>query len=51
MKSAKFIKILEDCLQSSIQKLESVPDWMLQQDTDLKHTAKVKRAGFKNNNF
>ena len=34
MISAKFVKILEDCLQSSVHKLEPVSDWMLQQDTD-----------------
>ena len=44
MKSAKYIKYLEDCLQSLFQKLELVSDWMFQHDNDRKHTAKVTGA-------
>ena len=51
MKSAKYIKSLEDCLQSSVQKLEPVPDWMLKQDIDPKRTAKVTRVWFEHSNI
>lgn len=51
LNSAKYIKILEDCLQSSVQKLGLEPDWMFQQDNDPKHTAKVTRAWFEDNNI
>ena len=51
MKSPKYIKILKDCLQSSVQKLEPVPDWMFQQDIDPKHTAKVTLALLEDNNI
>ena len=44
MKSAKHIKILEDCLRSSVKKFEPVPDWMFDQNIDPKHTAKVTRT-------
>ena len=43
--------ILQDCLLTSIQKLELEPDWMLQQDNDPKYIAKVTRAWFKENNI
>ena len=49
MKSDKCIKTLEDCLQSSVQTLEPVPDWIFQQDIDPKHTDKVTRAWFEYN--
>ena len=39
IKSVKYLKSLEDCLQSSVQKLELGPDWMFQQDIDPKQTA------------
>ena len=51
MKSAKYFNILQDFLQSSVQKSEIGPDWMFQQDKDPKQTAKVARAWFKNNNI
>ena len=51
MKSAKNIEISEDYVLSSVQKLEPVPDWMFQQDIDPKHTAKVSRAWFDDNNI
>ena len=51
MKSTKCCKILEDCLESYVQKLEPVPDGMFQQDIDSKHTAKVIHAWFDDNNI
>ena len=51
IKLAKYFKNLEDCLQSSVQKLQPVQDWMFQQDIDPKHTAKVTRAWFEDNNI
>ena len=51
MKSAKCIKILENCLQSYVQKLEPVPDWMFHHDIDTKHTAKVTHACFEDNSI
>ena len=48
-KPSKFIMIFEDCLQSSVQKLEFEPDWIFQQNNDPEHTAKVTRAWFKDN--
>ena len=51
MKSAKCINNLEDCLRISVKKLEPVPDWMFQKDIDPKHTAKVTRAWFEDNNI
>ena len=51
MRSAKYIKILEDCLQSYVQKSEPVPDGMFQQDIDSKHTAKVIHVWFEDNNI
>ena len=49
MKLAKYIKTLEECLQSSVQKLETLPDWMFQQDIYPNHTAKVTRPCFEDN--
>ena len=49
--SAKYIKNLEACLQSSAHKLEPGSDWMFQQDNDPKHTAKFTRTLFKVNNI
>ena len=49
--SAKYIKILGDCLQSSAQKLELWLDWMLQQDNDPKHLAQVTRTWFEGINI
>ena len=51
MKSAKYFNILQDFLQSSVQKSELGADWMFQQDKEPKQTAKVARAWFKNNNI
>lgn len=51
MNAAKYIQILEDCLQSSVEKLELGPDWVFQQDNDAKHTAKATRAWLQNNNI
>ena len=50
MKSVKYNKILEVCMQSSVQKWELVPDWMFQQNNDPKHTAEVIRTWFEDNN-
>lgn len=51
MNAAKYIQILEDCLQSSVEKLELGPDWVFQQENDAKHTAKATRAWLQNNNI
>ena len=51
MKPANNIKILEDCLESYVRKLEPVPAWMFQQDIDPKHIAKVTHAWFEENNI
>ena len=51
MNSGKYNKILEECLQSSLQKLESGPDQMFQQDNDPKLTAKVTQTGFEDINI
>ena len=44
MKSAKWNKIFEDCLQ------QPVPEFGLGQENHLKHTAKVTNASFEDNN-
>jgi transposase len=49
MNSIKYIKILEDNLQSSVAKLCLGPDWLFQQDNDPKHTAKKTKEWFLNN--
>ena len=51
MNSSKYIKILEDCLQSSVQKLGLEQEWVFQQDNDPKHTARATREWFQDNNI
>ena len=43
--------ILENRLQSSVQKLELWSDWMFQQDNASKHTSKLTLARFEYNNI
>ena len=49
MKKEDYIKILDDNAKASAEKLQLGPDWAYQQDNDPKHTAKVVKQWFKDN--
>ena len=49
MEKEDYIKILDDNVKASAEKLQLGPDWTYQQDNDPKHTTKVVKQWFKDN--
>ena len=51
MNATRYIKVLQDCLQTSVEKLELKSNWLFQCDNDSKHISKATHAWFKTNNI
>ena len=50
MKKEDYIRILEKNVKESAERLQLINDWKFQQDNDPKHTAKIVKKWFRENN-
>ena len=48
---ARYNQIFQDCLQTSVEKLELGPNWLFQQNNDPKHSVMATHTWFKTSNI